>query len=516
MRARRVNATLALVAVAALALPAPAFGGPLDSVGDAVDDVTGLVDPFGGGGPNVQDAIGGAAEGILDLIANAMVDGASWLLGAINSLIDSTTEVRITGISTACERDTIGDRDVAYPASCYEPVGWFGGAYGAMWTLAAIFALAILFIAAIDAVVRGQTHELIRLPLKVILAFALTAAAIAITGMLLQFTDEAANWIAGSGGRSAGDFLSSSQDAIEALKGEADEGDGEQAPVFVRMLVALAMALGALIVWIELLLRASAIFVGVFFLPLAIVAMVWPRTGPIFKRVAEILLALIFCKFGVVAVVALGGRAIVAAEGDVGQALAGATILLLACLMPILLLNVVHFAEGAWAMSTATGVGARAATTAPALATRGAAMMATASRNWGGRAWGAATERSGSRGWPRGPAGLKSVGSATSRSTREDAGQPRPVPSRASPAPHSRSETVEPTKGRPTVEPGEGVDATTRSTRAAGPPKKPQASSKSPPAAPSVRDRETGDAPAPPRVNPARRPPTSDPFEDRE
>jgi hypothetical protein len=282
------------------------------------------------------------------------------------------------------------------------------------------------------------------------------------------------------------------------------------------MLVALAMALGAVIVWIELLLRASAIFVGVFFLPLGIIAMVWPRTGPIFKRVAEILLALVFCKFGVVAVVALGGRAIVAAEGDVGQALAGATILLLACLMPILLLNVVHFAEGAWAMSTATGMGARAALAAPAVATRGAAMMAVASRNWAGRAWGAASGRRSSSGWPRGTAGPRSIGTATNPSAREDPGRVHPLPPPARAAQPSPPAGGDVAKSRPTPEPGEGTETTTQSARAAGSPKKPQTSSKSPPAAPSVREREAGEAPAPPRVNPARRLPTSDPFQDRE
>ena len=517
MRTKRVLAAFLICAGASLVLPASAAAGPLDGVGDAVDDVTGFVDPFGGGGPNVQDAIGGAAEGILDMIANAMLDGASWLLGGINSLIDSTTEVRITGISTACERETFGEHDVAYPASCYEPVDWFGEAYGAMWALAALFALGVVFIAAIDAVVRGQTHELIRLPLRVIVAFALTAAAIAVTGMLLQFTDEISNWIAGSGGRPATDFFAANQDAIEALKGEGDEateeGEAGPAPVFVRMLVALAMALGAVVVWIELLLRASAIFVGVFFLPLAIVAMVWPRTTLIFKRIAEILLALIFCKFGVVAVVALGGRAVVAAEGDVGQALAGATILLLACLMPILLLHMVHFAEGAWAMAGTAGAGARAAVAAPAVVTRGATMMAIASRNWSGRAWTAARGRGTDLGAGRAsetralPVGLGPA--AGTPENRSMAGSPdvarKPASTTGSDGGPTSTGATRPMTEAVAGQPHRGAKAA--DAEASRPP------GAQAPAAPTVEERESGESPAPP-PSPSHRRPVRDPFEE--
>ena len=67
-------------------------------VGDAPDTA---LDAAGGA---LGDAAGAAGEGILDLIANAMLDGAGWLLGAISSLIDATTEVRITGITTACQQ----------------------------------------------------------------------------------------------------------------------------------------------------------------------------------------------------------------------------------------------------------------------------------------------------------------------------------------------------------------------------------------------------------------------------
>ena len=489
-------------------------------VGDAPDTA---LDATGGA---VADVAGAAGEGILDVIANAMLDGAAWLLGAISSLIDATTEVRITGITTACEQHAQGQGDVTYPASCYEPVGWFGDAYGAMWGLAALFALGVLFVAAIDAVTRGQIHELVRLPLKVIVAFALTAAAIAITGMLLQLTDEMSTWIASSGGDASSDFFASNQDAIEALKGgdsanAGQPGEEDAAPVIVRMLVALAMVLGGLVVWIELLLRASAIFVGVFFLPFAIVAMIWPRTAATFRRVAEILLAVIFAKFGIVAVVALGGRAVVAAEGDVGQGLAGATILLLACLIPILFLHMAQFAVGAGVMGAAAGVGASAAVAAPMAATRGGMMVAIASRNWGTRA--VSRLRTGGEGQfdsAGGPTGAQGVGGS---------GAPRGGPWARGPA-HSAASQSGRTEAIGREPPHAGTAATPRPTPARPgeatstprpePPSAPSRAERTarptqpPPTGPRSRDRDPAEPPLPPDTNPARRPPPPDPLEE--
>jgi hypothetical protein len=55
--------------------------------------------------------------------------------------------------------------------------------------------------------------------------------------------------------------------------------------VFGVLLGALIVTLGALSIWLELLLRAAAIYISVLFLPLALAAMIWPaavgRTAPI-------------------------------------------------------------------------------------------------------------------------------------------------------------------------------------------------------------------------------------------
>lgn len=341
----------------------------------------------------IQDVIGGAAgdvaesagEGILELIRNYLLEAAAWFLGAISDIVSSTSEVTITGVKTTCERALTAGADVGLGASCYEPVEWFSGRYAAIWGLAVIFALGLVFIAALDAVVRGRTGELLRLPLKIFAAFIFTAAAIVVVGMLLQLTDQMSSAISPDKGDG---FFQASISATESLKqGE----EGEQVPVFVGILSGLALIVSALIVWLELLIRSAAIYIVVFFLPFAFAAMIWPRTEAILKRIMELLLALIFAKFVIVAVLSLAGKAL-GEGGDAGQALAATAMLILASAAPIMLLSMFNLGQAAMAGVAITGGGAATAT-GGALgaawgggkkgASGGSQMLNIAARNWG-------------------------------------------------------------------------------------------------------------------------------------
>jgi hypothetical protein len=183
--------------------------------------------------------------------------------------------------------------------------------------------------------------------------------------------------------------------------------------------------------------------------------------------------------------------------------------------MPILLLHMVHFAEGAWAMAGTAGAGARAAVATPMVVTRGASMLAIATRNWGGRAWSAARER-GSGTAAGGGTATHAIppgfGSATrapvNPSVRGTAG-PAPVgrgPERTS------GPDAAPTGGDHRVT--EDVDASQRH-QAHGVPDPPGArrGGQQAPSAPSVDEREAGRPSAPP-PDPSRRRPARDPFED--
>jgi hypothetical protein len=115
------------------------------------------------------------------------------------------------------------------------------------------------------------------------------------------------------------------------------------APALVTLLISCLLILGALALWLELLVRAAAVYVAVFFLPLTLACYVWPATVSIAKRSVEILVALILSKFVIVAVLTLGLSAVSHPSADSG--LAGAVILLLAAFAPFVLLRLAPIVE---------------------------------------------------------------------------------------------------------------------------------------------------------------------------
>src|SRR5207253_8730797 len=109
---------------------------------------------------------------------------------------------------------------------------------------------------------------------------------------------------------------------------------------FVALFVGLTAIAGGLVLWIELLIRAAAVYVVVLMLPLAFAALVWPARRLWAIRAAEMLVALILSKFAIVAVLGLAGGALGhLSQGDLSAALAGTVLVLLAAFAPWVLLR---------------------------------------------------------------------------------------------------------------------------------------------------------------------------------
>ena len=110
---------------------------------------------------------------------------------------------------------------------------------------------------------------------------------------------------------------------------------------FALFVVALVIAICALLLWIELVVRQAAVLVGTLFLPVGFAGMVWESTAHWLRKLAEGLLAIILAKFVITAVVAVGASA-VAEGGDSPAALIlGAGILAVAVFTPYVLLSII-------------------------------------------------------------------------------------------------------------------------------------------------------------------------------
>ncbi|HWQ23315.1 MAG TPA: hypothetical protein VNK94_04340, partial [Gaiellaceae bacterium] len=135
----------------------------------------------------------------------------------------------------------------------------------------------------------------------------------------------------------------------DAYKRALDEDSG--IPLFGVFLGAIILALGAFVLWLEMIIRDAAIYICVFFLPLTFVAMVWPATGRWARRLVELLIAIILAKFVIVSILTLATAAIAnagVAEGDSNtfeQMLAGSALLVLAAWSPFALLRMIPAME---------------------------------------------------------------------------------------------------------------------------------------------------------------------------
>ena len=224
---------------------------------------------------------------------------------------------------------------------------WFTSQYRVMLALAVVIALPILLVSVAQSIVRADGMQAIRsafvyLPIAAILS----AVGPAMAQILIDVSDWMSAALSNNASADAQKFMADAGSSLAAL------GAGTlnpAAPVFGVLLGALIVVLGALSIWLELLLRSAAIYISVLFLPLALAAMIWPAGWRWCRRLIEFLIAIIFAKVFIVAIVNLAAAGL--ARGGLGDkfegVLAGGALLLMAAFTPIALLKLIPLAEAA-------------------------------------------------------------------------------------------------------------------------------------------------------------------------
>ena len=277
---------------------------------------------------SIPDAAGGivsrrgaAADAVMGGIVDWAAGGAAWLVKSVAGQIDRST------------RPALGS-------------AWFSRQYAGMRELAVALSLLFLLAAIVQAVARQDLAMLLRACLVALpLALLLTFAAVTLVELGLLLTDaltEAALQRAG------GDIEETFADLVEILAPTSVVAN--PLPGLVLFLGALLTAALALVVWIELVLREAAIYVTVVFLPIALAAVVWPRTAHWARRLAEWLAAIILAKFTIAVSFATAGAMVAhgrPGEGGLSALLAGCAVLLIAAFSPWVLLRLIPFAEQA-------------------------------------------------------------------------------------------------------------------------------------------------------------------------
>ena len=296
---------------------------PLCQVGGAVGGVTGSVASSG-----INAVLGGLSQWV--------ASGAEWLLSQIGNVLVSTTTIDIGAT-------------------------WFHTHYVEMTALAGVVVLPLLLVSTLQAVYRQNAGQLIRsFFVQLPLALLLGVVAVQIVVLCLSATDAMCAAVAGG-----------SNSDVAALLAGVSSGLGQALAdptmaTFVLLLVGLLVAAASFVLWLELLVRAAAVYVAVLFLPMALATLVWPAVSHWCRRLVETLAALILSKFVIVATLSLAAAAISsgtagapAGATDAGSGfasvLAGGALLVLATFVPFAILRLVPMVE-AGAVSHLEGV----------------------------------------------------------------------------------------------------------------------------------------------------------------
>jgi len=319
----RVTAAFALLlCLAALAGPftAPARALPiladpcqLPVVGNVCDAVSSAV----------TNAAGAAGDFVMRGVTTWVTNAAVWVTGKVGDLVNTTTSPDLTA-------------------------SWFQGEYQTMISVAGLLALLMLMLAVIQALIHQDIWLLARAALGYLpMAFILAGVAIAATGLLVAITDNISQTVVHSLGTQQSDNLL--QAVGDAYTNALNTSSG--IPLFGVFLGAIILAIGAFVLWLEMIIRDAAIYIGVFFLPLTFVAMIWPAAGRWARRLVELLVAIILAKFVIVAILTLASAAIantnlIQGNGNTfEQMIAGSALLVLAAWSPFALLRLLPMME---------------------------------------------------------------------------------------------------------------------------------------------------------------------------
>jgi hypothetical protein len=267
-------------------------------------------------GQLIGSGAGEVAKAVLDTVNHWIADGTAALLGRVGSLMAPSSEVNVN-------------------------IKAFDGEFHQMWKVGKMIVLPMLLVSVIGAVIKRDPGRLMRtvgahLPLAILGTF----VALELTQLGLSLTDQLCKQVIPGEANTEGAVttLLHAVEGITVLNGPAGGG-------FVAVLAMLLVAFGAMMIWLELVVRTSAIYIAVLFLPVVLAGLVWPTTARWTKRLIEILVALILAKFVIVAVISLGTALIGDRSDGLQVTVSGAAVLLMAGFAPFALLRMVPLVE---------------------------------------------------------------------------------------------------------------------------------------------------------------------------
>jgi hypothetical protein len=296
-----------------------------------------------------EAARGVAGDGIRAL-TSWVADGAGWLAERCFEAMSATSDPR-------------------------PQEGWFSDAYRRMALIGMAMSAPCLVLGISQALLHQDGRLLGRAIAAAPGSVLLTFAAVAVARMLLGATDEISLWLVETSGRDVGGF---------GAKMALLLASSPQTSAFVVFLVAFVCAISALVLWIELLVRAALVYVLLGFFPLMSAMMIWPAAAGGIRRLVRLLVSVILSKVVIVAVISMG----VAAASDSGSSdkfeglLVGTAMVAVACFSPMAIHRLLPLLEESVHVRGNLSAGGAARTATSSASTMRSAHSATQQLGW--------------------------------------------------------------------------------------------------------------------------------------
>ena len=266
------------------------------------------------------DAAGAVVTAPFDWLAQGMGGAAEWMFKSVWQVIDSTTYVDVTS-------------------------GEYTKVYSIMFGIAVFVMLGFFMLQVIGGMIRRDPAALPRAALGLAKSILGSFVALALLGTALEISDQLSIGIVNA----AGTNMNEMGDKVAVLAAGlgtnnlAAPGAGAILTIFLASLAIV----GAMVVWISLLIRKALLLIAIVFAPIALAGSSWDHTRSWVSRWATFVVAMILSKV-VLVVIFLLATAQVSAPIDadlesVSQPMAGVVLMLMAGFAPYLTYKAIAF-----------------------------------------------------------------------------------------------------------------------------------------------------------------------------
>lgn len=266
------------------------------------------------------DAAGAVVTAPFDWLAQGMGGAAEWMFTSVWKVIDTTTFVDVTG-------------------------GEYTKVYNIMFGVGVFLMLGFFMLQVIGGMIRREPAALSRAALGLAKSILGSFVALALVGTALEITDQLCIGIvnaAGTNMNEMGDKVAVLAAGLGAINLSAP-GAGAILTIFLSSLAIV----GAMVVWMSLLIRKALLLIAIVFAPIALAGSSWDHTRTWLSRWATFVIAMILSKV-VLVVIFLLATAQVSAPIDadlesVSQPMAGVVLMLMAGFAPYLTYKAIAF-----------------------------------------------------------------------------------------------------------------------------------------------------------------------------